>query len=891
MPPELIHSISTDQQRLTRLAFKEFPGHAMAQNFNTQAQGSPPTQGFEDLMSSLRSPGLSGPADPMQSSFAPQQWPPPQWPAHWQQAMFPSIIPNHPPPPNDQSWAQNNHDGYIQFDQEEDDGQFMMDNAGPLAAKSRQSSNTRHVFSSQTTPTTQIQPPNFPGQIPSLSSSSPLTLPPAQFSHGGVQGSVPVPKSPGASSAATTARAAELRAKLLASRGPKSRQGSPAVRNNDDGEAKKPQLPGILKQQNNKDSGPASKQSFEPLHKKTDQVVADQAPSASPANATTLDQFVAEARDAAEARNIKPPPMNDQALGAAGNTNGIEAAANGVQQDPTNGQRPGMSKNASASDLSEPGEIRSGAGTPVPAVESQHPIGTEPEKGVQDSQDSQEKLDRQNEVMKIYQPLKKTKAQKPALASAQKQAVPSAKLAKTPQESRKRSLDRAPEPYDRPQMREGSRREHWQDRTREYDLVDVESGRRRVSVPQGYTDARDLERDAAARRLQLSEANARRAAEYKRETEARRASAVESTKSSQETYGQRFDGRKAPLNTSIDTSRNVSTKSNGPEKSDSQIKRPTDDEQNEDTVMLSPGTQETSYNNDMNDWLELTEYYDEDYRERRLKLYRKKKALDIQRAELEREEEMELQERTQRHRAQSVLTVGTPSSLARRHSTVNPRMPPPALPLALKDANKDDGMRIKDAALSAGLSASQTCSPTMKRQNAEENTETSPTEAGEKRARSQMNGATADDRPLTSPASARRNGLPFRNETSTFDNRMIKYDSYAPPPRRSRSPEYRRRSLSPRSRRDYSPPPLEYRVRDYAPSSRNDNFKCFNCGERGHKSNQCLLPRRDGKEWRDNERYISPNYLGKKPVKNPPPPRPPGETNSRVNSIGRAERQ
>ena len=89
-------------------------------------------------------------------------------------------------------------------------------------------------------------------------------------------------------------------------------------------------------------------------------------------------------------------------------------------------------------------------------------------------------------------------------------------------------------------------------------------------------------------------------------------------------------------------------------------------EQEIDTVMLSPTGQTLDGDEDIHDWLELTEYYDLALREKRLTWYRKKRALDIQRAELEREEQLELQERSMLKRAQSVLPPNTPPKVTRR---------------------------------------------------------------------------------------------------------------------------------------------------------------------------------------------------------------------------------
>jgi len=895
----------------------------MAQNVNNRGahHGSPPSHqpnGYEDLMGSLKSPGLVGPATPFQQpGFAPAQWPMQlNWQQNASQGNFPYRMSSQMSPVNQLSWTQNGQEGYVPFSQEEEDDDLFTVDDTELVVQTDQQHSSRKVGTSGNMEISQSRQQVQPGQLASLIPSSPLTLPPPQMQAGIASGPPTVSISPKANNAATTARAAELRAKLLASRGPKaaSRQASPAVKSNELSDAKKVELLNMIKQANCEPESETKQQAASvatSLHmipnQKTDNKPNLQPLLTSPTNTATslngaIDTLMADARNAVDAP--KPEALLTNGIHAEVQHTGKPAQAGTINakhienniQEPT----PAMSRNRSASDLSEPGEIRSGAATPTPAKQPEPSKPTDNSRAMQDNQDKEEKLARQNEVNQAYQPLKKPKTHKTESKGSQAEALPPPKQtpAQLQQQTRKSSFDKRGGDYERPPIREESWREEHRERARDYDRRDDYRDSRRTSISEAYPSPHYLERDVATRRQKFTEDNARRAAEYKRNLDAQRArqSALDNSKSSKENQTQEAGSQRRLQSTAADANRKDSIMSDAPNDTEMQTDDSGDGRKGVDTVMLSPRAQPVEGNEDLNDWLEMTEFYDEEYREKRLELFRKKRALDVQREEIEREEQIQLQERTLRTRAQSALPTASPSPATRRPSTVDVRMPPPPLPL--RQANNDAGIKIKSSALSASLPASQTSSPTLKRQHAEDDTETSRTQSMDKRARLDINGLPLDERPLTSPASAKGERATVKGEPLPLESRMSRYDDWPPPPRgrpRSRSPDFRRRSLSPRRRRyseEYSPGPPPGRFRDYSTGPRrpNDPRTCFNCGQHGHYHGQCPEPRRDGRDSQPAPRryeqykppkYVSPNYLGKNPQANPP--------KSRVNSVSKIE--
>ena len=110
---------------------------------------------------------------------------------------------------------------------------------------------------------------------------------------------------------------------------------------------------------------------------------------------------------------------------------------------------------------------------------------------------------------------------------------------------------------------------------------------------------------------------------------------------------------------------------------------------------------------DVCDWLKITGYFNVPHRTKRLDIHRKKRALELQRAELEREEQLELEQHSRSLRASSAYPLMSYESAASA-SIFSPQalkppianMPPPPPP------SKDDmGIKIKDSANLEAISA------------------------------------------------------------------------------------------------------------------------------------------------------------------------------------------
>ena len=247
---------------------------------------------------------------------------------------------------------------------------------------------------------------------------------------------------------------------------------------------------------------------------------------------------------------------------------------------------------------------------------------------------------------------------------------------------------------------------------------------------------------------------------------------------------------------------------------------------------LAVRSNEVADNPDIRDWLELTEYYDENYRQSRLARFRKKKELEKMQMQLEEEEQQEQQQRSKLKTTAVSVEPGTQAT----------KMAPPALSLRFGKSSSNTDPQIATVVSDAGA----VVTPTLKRHHAEENTD--PRNKVARVDTTRGNAALVKDE--TSPLFS---SIPFEDRISRDDGRVGSRQR-----RRTRSPDrYRRRSLSPEVRRNSVPDFLNKKT-------------CHNCSEPGHYQTTCPYPRRDGRDrYRGppKARYdgVSPNYVGKKP--------------------------
>ena len=238
---------------------------------------------------------------------------------------------------------------------------------------------------------------------------------------------------------------------------------------------------------------------------------------------------------------------------------------------------------------------------------------------------------------------------------------------------------------------------------------------------------------------------------------------------------------------------------------------------------------------DICDWLKITGYFNVPHRTKRLDIHRKKRALELQRVELEREEQLELEQHSRFLRASSAYplmsferspSISIFSPQAFRPSISN--MPPPPLP------SKDDmGIKIKDSAnleaistMKSGAMDSKSSQPTNNRSDTAsankrqrpQDIEIQPDGPIDKMRRLDPETQLQDKKPLRSPV--------MKNES--LESRISRNNE-------PRSAGYRRRSRSlERGRRS-----LEYRRRSLSPPQRRASDTV------GYNSYLSVLPRAD----------------------------------------------
>ena len=859
----------------------------MSKKFNNNDQrhgsdhGSPPSLNPQDLMGSLISPG---PATPNQENFN-TQWPGLQgWDATGQgmfgQGMpFPGQMQLPQPafgPMGQQDYVPFDNDGDKEMDDEPYSPTFNFQRPTQFRGIGRvpQEQNVGQVplalnVASFQTPMPQPQPASA-GKVPKTTTKPTPTVD-------------------------TQNRAAELRAKLLASRP----QSAASARSTTPGKSNElPILPrskiqAVPKETDGKPLQPTSgifgkSTTLQQTATKNGTGRAYLKPQSRGSDrsgmSAEIDSLFAEARNAANGnKQQEPGPECDKTPATPAKPAANVPLSNVlapsmptyVRTSTVESERPILNADVSSD---EEGEIR-GDSTQPTSIEQQD----EPLKSVESRQDTmteaQEKKDRLSETKTVYGALQEgtTKPANLSSANASRPTIPK----KEPGTSPTTKQQSKPKPSS-PKATRDSQYLGWSGSRLAYDSYQPTRDQHREPEPdtrrrdsdherrvlatqaQAKGSSRTSKEALEARRKAVIDDNARAAEDYKRAADTKkRQQAV------RETEGQKRDER-APHAQS--DSRRIAEPSNRDrdvhmadyaEPWQAPTSRRGSNQYQADIRTTTAVGAVAIDGQDLVDWLELTQYFDEDYRPKRLSRFRKMRELEAQKAELEREEQMELEERSNLARAQSAISTPTNAfspKVLYRASIATPKMPPPPLPLPLRETT--------DAA-----PLSQATTPTFKRQYAQVDNDAQPVD---KFARTDHNGTrTRGSSPTTSirgePLSARL-PPPLDDRVSRNDGPDRRYG----PRRRSPSPYHfhpdsreRRRSCSPR--RNSNPHSLGL--------ERPFNKTCFNCGQPDHQHKECPYPRRDGSDGKGGLLIqgpggfpVSSNYKGKNPKPFKPAP-------------------
>ncbi len=226
---------------------------------------------------------------------------------------------------------------------------------------------------------------------------------------------------------------------------------------------------------------------------------------------------------------------------------------------------------------------------------------------------------------------------------------------------------------------------------------------------------------------------------------------------------------------------------------------------------------------DLKDWLELTNYYDLQLRNQRLTLFREMKATDAHRAELQRQAE-QLGIRTpsvlsqESSEATASRSIASPKNL-RISSTI--AMPPPPAPQ--RGGHDDLGIKIKNSA------NRETLSSPRKSKRAHADDDLASRHAQPKMPRLDSSGVSSQSEQQLSPAILRRGPNALEDRISA-DDRQYPTDFRE----RSRSPQARRRSLTPVPRhREHPTSPTRFEI---ANTRSEQEFHENNKNQRGYET-------------------------------------------------------
>lgn len=617
--------------------------------------------------------------------------------------------------------------------------------------------------------------------------------------------------------------------------------------------------------------------------------------------ATSADQIKAEERSGLGSSAVKSLKGNENTLSIKGITTGKKLGSNSeIHQQSSN-------KSPSSSDTSE-GEIRSESGKTPSAA---HASELSNRAGKEDTRPLDEK-DKHEAI--INNGLEKHSARGHEGEFSQIRADPTATqvhsgssskpYASSPAVSQPRDqpqgskYDYRRDRYERPFSNQEPRKEYDPDRRRDLELKDRDADPRRPSGFRvfGHYPERvrtDNQIDSDSRRPQLpkynSEESARQAAEYKKDLEERRrldARLVDKVEPVKEQIKKEIDSvgprtPKARVNeaqqlasnhTAHGNDRDIPVRSTGEEGANNFSGEIVDPHGGED--------------DDVRDWLEMTGYADLSYRKTALARFRKIKALDLQRAELEREALLDSEGRSFIARPQTAL----PRESVEPKTIISPKairtsvlaMPPPPLPTKdtiMKDTIDDIGIKIKDSANRDSLvtthiledetrprinhEQNKTKSSNLKRFYSDDESDARNGRPAEKLSRIDTNGRSIDSKAEVTPTGKTQR---------PFDNRITRNEG-AHERIRSRSPESRHRSPSPTRGRTFNYEKHEKyekympRQRSRGSPARKSGYSperqmygqvssiekprslekqpwCWNCERSGHVSRDCKIIRK-----------------------------------------------
>lgn len=942
----------------------------MAQSFNgynpaSQSSHAPTGQNFEGLSGSLIVPD---PSTPVQQNYS-QAWPGPQgWQNHSQNHFnFGLTFPT--PPIGPGPYFPNNQEDFVPFDKTpnfyENENMVTDISAGlrappPLTqvGEVEESDATREQMKSRLQELMRhpaMKRPSSEGQGQS------------QVQHMANQSPAPKPDA-----TALTDRAAELRAKLLAKRGSTPVASSSVVSKPIDVAKGKSNDAIVSLKPTDGSEAPTSV-----LTKTTDKItkapprtnssdnlpVNSSTPSLDKANASTdIDGLFAETRAAMAAESIN---LQRQAsiVETAGTRVADKTSINPTVTTPvekpseasaSESRRRSFNNSTPSSEMSELGEIRSDSGKPPrtsnPLEVTNLQESKESRKETKESRDNDQKTDENfhrstnNDTSKDTTKTHGQDIEAGAVTSpkASRYITSNKSDMSTPQHlTQNPKVDNRHDRNGHPSSAQEVRRDSEQGRRPGANLQDSGNRSRPVLGYQQWVphdrDRTNYQRDGEGRRPQpprydVNE-NARAAAEYKRELEARRQQAAAhkaeiakdhnrdkaepakdyakkereiaqqpiSKKATSE--AQQFSPNSRPNNQHVKPV--DSTKANGRE-----------DRVNETTVQFSE--QDYDKIEDTRDWLEMTGYFDLQYRKKGLARFRKLRAIDIEkaelereRAELEREAQLDFEGRSHFVRSQSAFprdsversASGTLLSPQIIRSSISV-MPPPPLPI--KEATDDMGIKIKDSANRENFSGRRanddamrsgprhyegvkTPVHTLKRHHEpdEDDFELAGARPADKLARTDFNGRVDENGSARSPARGREEAWRPDNNNTRFHS-----DSRANERRgRNKSPDSRNRSgspirgrtsgydqyipsqhsrVSPNNRDVHSPnrPGISRHTISHERSKDVSRLWCQNCDQPDHSAKECpeSVEQRDhlARETRSNAALQSRTYPNKK---------------------------